>query len=105
MEGDETKDSLPWPPSLMCAVLYVTRGFKDSWTSVLYEGLRQSVRTPPLHTLPRLCPIHRCRFSSHLYVFCHTLEEFCICSMCDFGVSLQKYARGGFSLHGCSFSH
>lgn len=87
------KKSLPCPPSLMYTVPYVTRAFKDSWTSSFYktETLRCFMRPPPLHTQPHLCPIHWCRLTGHLYVFCHTLEEFSICSMCD--------------LYGCFFSH
>lgn len=31
-----------------------------------------------------------CRVTSRLYAFCHTLEEFSICSMCDFSAQAKK---------------
>lgn len=92
----------PGPPFLMYTVLYVTRVFKDSWRSSFYktETLRCFMRPPPLHTQPCLCPIHWCGLASHLYVFCHTLEEFSICSTRGFAVvSLQEKngRKGSFS--------
>lgn len=31
-----------------------------------------------------------CQVTSSLYAFCHTLEEFSICSMCDFRTLVKK---------------
>lgn len=31
-----------------------------------------------------------CRVTSHLYAFFHTLENFSICSLCDFSALVEK---------------
>lgn len=92
--ANKTVPSLPPTPSLVCTVLCVTRGWPGR---VFYKAPPWGLH-PPLHTLPRLCPIHRCERSSHLYVFCHTSEEFSICPMCDFGVVSSVGGTDGAAL-------
>lgn len=83
--GAHTKTPFPGLPFLIHSVLCMTRGFKESWTSSFLkaETLYCFVRLLPLRTLPCLCLIHWRWLTSHLYVFCYTLEEFSICSMCN----------------------
>lgn len=94
------------PPTPLCK-LY--RMWQEALKYSFYKAdtLCCFTRPPPLHTLSHLCPIHWRRLTGHLYAFCHTLEEFSICSVCDFGaVSLQeKKWMKRFSPSSCSFSH
>lgn len=53
----------------------------------MYAALYVSFMSPPsLHTLLPLCTVHLRRLTNHLYVHCHTLEEFSICLLCGLGV-------------------
>lgn len=89
------------PPPLMHTVPYVTRGSKGAFTRVGRSAVSQGLN---LCTHCLVCALFiGVRLPTILYVFCHTLEEFSIRSLCDFSAQKKKKKRKktgwkGFSL-------
>lgn len=77
------------PPPLMYTVPYVTR---DSKAAFYKSGTQFCFTGPPpaAHTACSVPSLVGCWVTGCLCVFCHTLEEFSICSTCDFSAPAKE---------------